>query len=94
MISLERSAKMIFTDSGGVQKEAYFYGVPCITMREETEWIETVTMGYNKVVGANQNHILQAYKYFLSSPPENGNEKPYGDGKAANKVVNHILNKG
>ena len=94
MTSLERSAKMIFTDSGGVQKEAYFYGVPCITMREETEWIETVTMGWNKVVGANQNQILEAYKSFLSFPPKNANEKPYGDGKAANKVVNHILNKG
>lgn len=92
MISLEKSAKMIFTDSGGIQKEAYFYGVPCITMRDETEWIETVTMGCNKVVGANKNKILEAYKYFLSSPPKMGNEKPYGSGKAANKIVNHILN--
>lgn len=60
MISLEKNAFAIFTDSGGVQKEAFWLRVPCITLRDETEWIETVKYGWNTLVGANIEKILEA----------------------------------
>ncbi len=81
---LEKNAKKILTDSGGVQKEAYFYGVPCITLRESTEWVETVESGWNIVVGTDKEKILQAISDF-SPPKKRGNY--YGDGKAAFKIV-------
>jgi len=59
MIQLERNAKAILTDSGGVQKEAFWLRVPCITLRDETEWIETVKYGWNRLVGADKAQIIE-----------------------------------
>ena len=89
MIVLEQSAKAILTDSGGVQKEAFFYGVPCITMRDETEWVETVETGWNKIVGANKEKILTAVN---SLSYGKSGTIPYGDGQASRKIL-EILRK-
>ena len=84
MVRLERSARMILTDSGGIQKEAYWLGVPCITLRDETEWVETVRAGWNLLVGANTDSIIQAIRSF--NPPDT-HPILYGDGQAASRCV-------
>jgi len=84
MIRLEQSARVIVTDSGGVQKEAFFYNVPCVTMRDETEWIETVEMGWNVLVGASRKMIVSA----VSNPHRPDiKEDVYGNGAAALKII-------
>jgi UDP-N-acetylglucosamine 2-epimerase len=80
MVLLERNARLILTDSGGIQKEAYFYAVPCITLREETEWVETVEAGWNVLVGADRRAILRAVHDL--APPKDHPEL-YGDGHAS-----------
>ncbi len=87
---LAMNAKKILTDSGGVQKEAYFHGVPCITLREETEWVETVDDGWNILVGADKKKILEAIKSFK---PGGERRESYGDGNASEKIAN-IIEKG
>jgi UDP-GlcNAc3NAcA epimerase len=89
MMVLEQSAKAILTDSGGIQKEAFFYQVPCITMRDETEWVETVKLGWNIIVGANKNKILNA----INSPTFGKVvHSPYGNGKASKKILEILVN--
>jgi UDP-GlcNAc3NAcA epimerase len=87
MIALEQSSRVILTDSGGVQKEAFFYNVPCITMRDETEWVETVHLGWNTLVGASTNSILSTFNEVIGSPSTVMNAKPYGTGEAASKIL-------
>ncbi|MBN2881014.1 UDP-N-acetylglucosamine 2-epimerase (non-hydrolyzing) [Candidatus Woesearchaeota archaeon] len=87
MLALESNAKKIITDSGGVQKEACFVKKPCITLRNSTEWIETVTAGYNILVDSDYNKILDTIKNFN---PKITNYNFYGDGKACEKIVNII----
>jgi UDP-N-acetylglucosamine 2-epimerase len=88
MLMLERQARMILTDSGGIQKEAYWLGVPCITLRDETEWVETVEAGWNILVGANGSRILEAVKGFR--PLADSRPQLYGDGHVAEQCV-HVL---
>ena len=70
--------------TGGMQKEAYFFGVPCVTMRTETERVETVEAGWNVVVGADREKIVEAVRSFKSDNPH---PKMYGDGRAAKKII-------
>ena len=87
MLFLEKNAYKIATDSGGVQKEAYFYGVPCITLREETEWIELVEEGYNNIVGTDIGKIIEAINQQVK---EIKYRNLYGDGNASEKIVKFI----
>lgn len=89
MQRLLMSAKLILTDSGGMQKEAYFHQVPCITLRDETEWVETVGAGWNQLVGVNAELILSAWR--IANPPSGQVENLYGDGNAAEKALEAIL---
>jgi UDP-N-acetylglucosamine 2-epimerase len=84
MLALEMNARRIVTDSGGVQKEAYILGVPCVTCRDETEWTETVEAGWNVLAGSDPQRILDA----VLGPPPTGDRPPvFGDGRAAVKIV-------
>jgi len=87
MLVLEENAECILTDSGGIQKEAYLLGVRCITMREETEWVETVDAGWNFLAGANHEKIKNSFYDFY--PGEN-RPQIYGSGDAADKIVQVI----
>lgn len=88
MLILEENARFILTDSGGVQKEAFFVKTPCVTLREETEWIETVKEGVNKVTGLNLRGIKRILKRKFS--PGNVKTSVFGDGKASQKIAEII----
>jgi UDP-GlcNAc3NAcA epimerase len=90
MMTLEANAQAIVTDSGGVQKEAYFHGVPCITIRDETEWVETVESGWNVLCESNENSIVGKVQDMLRF--DRGTPRPqfYGDGRGSEKIVSHL----
>jgi len=86
MIELLKGAALVATDSGGLQKEAYFFGKPCVTLRDETEWTELISAGVNRLVGADQNKICQAIREYLAHPPE-CQVSLYGDGAAGKQIA-------
>ena len=87
MLTLEKNAKKILTDSGGIQKEAYIFKVSSITLRENTEWVETVEDGWNVLVGADKEKIIKMSKDF---EPEGEQRNVFGDGKASERIVKII----
>jgi UDP-GlcNAc3NAcA epimerase len=90
MIALEKNAELVITDSGGVQKEAFFFEKPCIILRSETEWVELVECGSAKITDADEQKILEAYRFFK----ENKNlkfPKLFGNGKASEFICSEIL---
>jgi UDP-GlcNAc3NAcA epimerase len=92
MVALEQAARVILTDSGGVQKEAFFYGVPCVTMRDETEWVETVELGWNRLVGASAKAIVEAVSEVTQGIQTLPEVSPYGRGDSARIIVESIVN--
>jgi len=88
MLVLEKNARVILTDSGGVQKEAFFFKVPCVTLREETEWVETVESGWNTLASCDLQRIVRGA---VEIQPGVESAWPCGDGRAAERVVLAIL---
>lgn len=92
MTWLINNCSLIMTDSGGLQKEAYFFRKQCITLRDETEWIELVDLGVNILVGANKEKILNYYKeYSLSNKKFNQTSDLYGQGEASKKIIKSLI---
>lgn len=90
MLALEMRASLIITDSGGVQKEAYFVKKPCITLRDQTEWVETAADGWNLLAGTDPERILSAFEQITTHPPRELHPH-YGDGHAARKIVEILI---
>lgn len=91
MVGLERNARLVVTDSGGVQKEAFFHGVVCVTLREETEWVELVELGWNLITPpVSMERIMKGIEAGLGARPRAG-AKPYGNGDAAKRIVDRLL---
>ncbi len=90
MQRLQMGAKVILTDSGGVQKEAFFHQVPCITLRNETEWVETIHSGWNTLAGARTEDIIRAWNA-QQHISERQIDSCYGNGNAADIIVNELL---
>jgi len=89
MVSLMASARLILTDSGGLQKEAYTLRVPCVTLRDESEWLETITSGWNRLAGCESERILACVQTALD---QTSHEHPdfYGDGHASERIVGFL----
>lgn len=90
MIWLLQHCKIVLTDSGGLQKEAYFFKKPCLTLRDETEWVELVEKGYNTIVGANRERIIQHFAKIADNTIIQFCDTLYGGGKAAETICQTI----
>ena len=90
IIRLEKNAAVVMTDSGGVQKEAFFYGTPCVILRPETEWVEIVEAGAGIIADADYDRIMAAYEAMVNKPV--AFPALFGDGKAGEKIVKEIIN--
>jgi len=92
MLKLEKNAKAILTDSGGIQKEAYWFGVPCFTLREETEWVETIEQGWNTLVGTEEKKIVEAVRQLIGKSLPERRPGIFGDGKAGGTILRLLKN--
>jgi UDP-N-acetylglucosamine 2-epimerase len=90
MMTLEENARLIATDSGGVQREAYFFSKPCLTLRDETEWTETVEAGWNVLTGNDPERITELWRTF--APPA-AQPPIFGDGTAGEKIAQALSQK-
>lgn len=86
MLELIKNCSLVMTDSGGLQKEAYFFGKKCITLRDETEWVELVDGGFNQVVGSEYSRIIDSYN-LSKSKKCNFSANLYGEGNASKKII-------
>ena len=97
MIWLLDNCTLVMTDSGGLQKEAYFFNKPCITLRDETEWVELVEIGVNRLAGADKETIVNSFCSIVSSEEhlktKDHQQKTnlYGDGKASEKIIEELI---
>ncbi len=93
MVRLERGARLIATDSGGVQKEAFFHGISCVTLRDETEWTELVETGANRLVSPlTQANLVAAVREALARrQPGSAGKSLYGGGRASEAIVEKLL---
>jgi UDP-GlcNAc3NAcA epimerase len=91
MLSLTENCRLVLTDSGGLQKEAYFFNKYCITLRDQTEWVELVHAGANRIAGAKRATILNDFEE-LKNKPFLSTEKLYGTGDASAKIAKHLAN--
>lgn len=89
IIRLEKNAAIVMTDSGGVQKEAFFYGTPCVILRPETEWVEIVDAGAGIIADADYARIMAAYEALVNKPVQF--PTLFGDGHASEKILQEIL---
>ncbi len=90
MIELLKNCSLVMTDSGGLQKEAYFFEKNCVTMRDETEWVELIEHGYNRLAGADQFEILKTVQ-LMRTKNSDFSTKLYGDGAAGEKILSALL---
>ncbi len=91
MVWLIANCDLVMTDSGGLQKEAYFFEKPCITLRDETEWVELVNIGVNTLVGAVKENILKAYRKVSNNRELNSSQKLYGNGDASQRIIKELF---
>ena len=91
MVMLEENARVIVTDSGGVQKEAYFHRVPCLTVRDETEWTELVECGWNKIVGVDAEKFSRSLAQAMAGNPPEWRSDLYGSGQSAGLIIDILF---
>jgi len=89
MIWMLKECSCVITDSGGIQKEAYFFQKPCLTLRDETEWWELIEGGYNVLVGANKEKIVETYKYFEFA--KSFDDELFGGGRASQRIIAELM---
>ncbi len=90
MIYLLKNCQLVMTDSGGLQKEAFFFHKPCVTIRDETEWVELVDNGFNEVVGSQLHKILEGYQKMVNRQLDY-NINLYGNGTASQKIIQELI---